>query len=401
MSTAVLSSTRLELNSLADRSLRAATRFWFAVMVVGQSIFAFAVASFYGLAALRGDSARAWSKSITHGYVPGDTLGNLAVATHLFSAAVIIVAGGLQLIPQIRNRFPIFHRWNGRFYVVTAFAISIAGLYMTWIRGSVGDLSQHVGNSLMAVLIMLCAVMALRYALARDFKTHRRWALRLYLVVSASIFIRAALFLTLALNHGPFGFDPGTFSGPFLTFIVFAQYLVPLAVLEFYLRAKEQGGTAARLAMAGVLFVLTLGMGAGISVVVTADWALKVKTAFDSRISIAKALSMTIASSSVEQAVRQYHELKATQHAVYNFDEGELDSLGYELLHGGKVKEAIRIFQLNVDAYPQASNPYDSLGEGYMNDGDKAQAVANYRKSLELNPKNRNAVKMLQKLNAP
>ncbi|HXT76468.1 MAG TPA: DUF2306 domain-containing protein [Candidatus Eisenbacteria bacterium] len=401
MSTAVLSSTRLELNSLADRSLKAATRLWFAVMVVGQSIFAFAVASFYGLAALRGNSAHAWSRSITHGYVPGDTLGNLAVATHLFSAAVIIVAGGLQLIPQIRNRFPIFHRWNGRFYVVTAFAISIAGLYMTWIRGSVGDLSQHVGSSLMAVLMMLCAVMALRHALARDFKTHRRWALRLYLVVSASIFIRAALFLTLALNHGPFGFDPGTFSGPFLTFIVFAQYLVPLTVLEFYLRAKEQGGTAARLAMAGVLFVLTLGMGAGISVVVMADWAPKVKTAFDSRISIAKTLSMTIASSSVEQAVRQYHELKVAQPAAYNLDESELDSLGYELLHGGKVKEAIRIFQLNVEAYPQASNPYDSLGEGYMNDGDKAQAIANYRKSFELNPKNRNAVTMLQKLNAP
>jgi len=401
MSTAVWSGTRLELNAFADTAFKAATRFWFAVMVVGQSIFAFAVASFYGLAALRGNSARAWSKSITHGYVAGDTLGNLAVATHLFSAAVIIVAGGLELIPQIRSRFPVFHRWNGRVYVLTAFAISIAGLYMTWIRGSVGDFTQHVGNSVLALLIMVCAAMALRYALARDFKTHRVWALRLYLVVSASLFIRAGLFLSLVLNHGPFGFDPATFSGPFLTFIIFAQYLVPLAVLEFYLRAKERGGAIARMTMAGVLFVLTLAMGAGISVVVMADWAPKVKTAFDSRISIAKTLSVTIASEGVEQAVRQYHDLRAAQRVGYNFDEGELDSLGYELLHGGKVKEAIRIFQLNVEAYPQASNPYDSLGEGYMNDGDKAQAVTNYRKSLELNPKNHNAVKMLQKLNAP
>jgi len=401
MSTAVWSGTRLELNSVADTAFKAATRFWFAVMVIGQSIFAFAVASFYGLAALRGNSARAWSKSITHGYVAGDTLGNLAVATHLFSAAVIIVAGGLQLIPQIRSRFPVFHRWNGRVYVLTAFAISIAGLYMTWIRGSVGDFTQHVGNSVLALLIMVCAAMALRYALARDFKTHRVWALRLYLVVSASLFIRAGLFLSLVLNHGPFGFDPATFSGPFLTFIIFAQYLVPLAVLEFYLRAKERGGAIARMTMAGVLFVLTLAMGAGISVVVMADWAPKVKTAFDSRISIAKTLSVTIASEGVEQAVRQYHDLRAAQRVGYNFDEGELDSLGYELLHGGKVKDAIRIFQLNVEVYPQASNPYDSLGEGYMNDGDKAQAVTNYRKSLELNPKNHNAVKMLQKLNAP
>jgi len=401
MSTAVLSGTRLELNSIADTALKAATRFWFAVMVIGQSIFAFAVASFYGLAALRGNSPRAWSRSITHGYVPGDTLGNLAVATHLFAAAVIIVAGGLQLTPRIRNRFPLFHRWTGRFYVVTAFAISIAGLYMTWIRGSVGDLSQHLGSSLMAVLIVLCAAMALRYALARDFKTHRVWALRLYLVVSASLFIRAGLFLSFALNHGPFGFDPGTFSGPFLTFITFAQYLVPLVGLDFYLHAKERGGMAARLAMAGVLFVLTLAMGAGISVVVMADWAPKVKTAFDTRISIAKTMSATIASGGVEQAIREYQELKVPQRAGYNFDEGELDSLGYELLHAKRVNDAVRIFQLNVQAYPQSSNVYDSLGEAYMNAGDKSPAIVNYKKSLELNPKNHTAEKILQKLNAP
>ena len=93
--------------------------------------------------------------------------------------------------------------------------------------------------------------------------------------------------------------------------------------------------------------------------------------------------------------------MKSAQSGVYNFDEGELDSLGYQLLHAGKLKAAIRIFQLNVEAYPQASNPYDSLGEGYMNDGEKELAVANYRRSLELNPKNGNAVRMLKKLNAP
>ena len=62
---------------------------------------------------------------------------------------------------------------------------------------------------------------------------------------------------------------------------------------------------------------------------------------------------------------------------------------------------AIRIFQLNVEAYPEASNPYDSLGESYMNDDETELAIANYRRSLQLNPKNHNAVKMLKKLNAP
>jgi Predicted membrane protein (DUF2306)/Tetratricopeptide repeat len=399
MSTAVWTH-RLEVDSLADSALKAATRFWIVVVVIGQFAFAFTVASFYGLTALRGNF-HAWSKSITHGLVPGDSMGNLAVAIHLTSAVLIILAGMLQLIPQIRARFPLFHRWNGRLYVVTAFSISIAGLYMMWVRGSVGDVFQHIGNSVMAVLIMICAVMALRYALARDFKTHRRWAFRLYLVVSASLFIRAGIFLSLLLNHGPFGFDPTTFSGPFLTFISFAQYLVPLAVLELYLRTQDRPTVLRRTAMAAVLFVLTLAMGAGIFAVTAGVWVPTIKSAYDTRKSIAETLSSTIASNGVDEAAKQYHDLKVAARGTYNFDEAELNTLGYQLIRANKLKDAIRIFQLNVEAYPQSSNVYDSLGEAYMNDGDKPLAIANYQKSLELNPKNGNAVKILQKLNAP
>lgn len=400
MSTAVMTN-RLEITGIATSALKLATRFWIAVVVIGQLLFAFEVASFYGMAVLRGQTAHAWAKNITHGYVPGDTIGNLAVALHLGSAVIIILAGMLQLVPQIRNRFPVFHRWNGRLYALTAFTISIAGLYMTWVRGSVGDLPQHLGSSLMAVLIMLCAVMAVRYAMARDFKTHRRWALRLYLVVSASLFIRAGIFLSLLINQGPLGFDPGTFSGPFLTFITFAQYLVPLAVLELYLRAKERGNPASRLAMAAGLFVLTLALSAGIFAVSAAAWAPSIKRAYDSRVSIAETLSATIASSGIDSAVQQYADLKAAAPAKYNFDEDELNVLGYQLIKANKFKDGIRIFQLNVDAYPQSANTWDSLAEGYMDAGDKSQAIANYQKSLQLNPKNGNATKFLQKLTAP
>jgi len=79
----------------------------------------------------------------------------------------------------------------------------------------------------------------------------------------------------------------------------------------------------------------------------------------------------------------------------------ELNILGYQLIAAKKFKEAIGIFQLNVEAYPKSSNAYDSLGEAYMDIGRKPEAITNYGKSLELNPKNRNAAKMLQKLNVP
>jgi hypothetical protein len=91
MSTAVIS-RRLEFHSLADAALKAATRFWFGVAVIGQSIFFFAVASFYGITAVRGNW-QAWNKFMTQGFTPGKPLGNFVVGMHVFSAAIIILAG--------------------------------------------------------------------------------------------------------------------------------------------------------------------------------------------------------------------------------------------------------------------------------------------------------------------
>jgi len=387
----------LELDSAVDGALKAAARFWFVVAVIGQLLFAFATASFYGLTALRGDY-HGWR--ISQGHVAGHTLGNAAVAVHLLSAVVIMLAGAVQLVPQVRSRFPVFHRWNGRMYLLAALGVSAAGVYMTW-RGSVGDVSQHIGGTVNAVLIWLFAGMALRYAMARDFKTHRRWALRLFLVVSAAWFFRIMFFLSLFVFKGPIGFDATTFRGPFITVMSFAQYLLPLGLLELYLRAQDRPGALRRLATAAVLFVVTVAMAVGIFAVTMAAWAPAVKAAFDSRKSIAETLSLTIASGGIDEAVKQYRDLKAAAPATYNFDEDELNGLGYRLIQGKKYKEAIRIFQLNSKAYPQSSNVYDSLGEAYMDDGDKPRAIANYQKSLALNPKNGNAVVMLQKLHEP
>jgi len=279
--------------------------------------------------------------------------------------------------------------------------LSAAGLYMTWFRGSVGDLPQHLGGTLNAILMWLFAALALRYALARDFKTHRRWALRLFLVVSGSWFYRIGFFLAIVINKGPFGFDPSTFTGPFPTFMSFANYLFPLAILEIYLRAQDRPGALRRMATAGLLFVLTLVMAGGLLAVTMAIWVPQVKAGFDPRKSIAETLSATIASSGLDAAVKQYHDLKAAAPGTYNFDEGQLNGLGYRLIRANKFTEAIRILQLNVEAYTQSSNVYDSLGEAYMNAGDKPQAIANYQKSLQLNPKNGGAVTMLKKLSAP
>jgi len=79
-------------------------------------------------------------------------------------------------------------------------------------------------------------------------------------------------------------------------------------------------------------------------------------------------------------------------------EESELNSLGYRMVRAKRYADAIRIFRFTVELYPQSSNAYDSLGEAYMDAGDKAGAIANYRKSLELNPANKSATQVLAKL---
>jgi CubicO group peptidase (beta-lactamase class C family) len=81
-----------------------------------------------------------------------------------------------------------------------------------------------------------------------------------------------------------------------------------------------------------------------------------------------------------------------------DISENSINATGYQLLEAKNLPEAIRILQLNVELHPNSWNAYDSLGEAYMNQGDKALAVQNYRKSLDLNPKNTGAEAALNKL---
>ena len=65
---------------------------------------------------------------------------------------------------------------------------------------------------------------------------------------------------------------PKTFQGPFITLWTFGQYLLPLAVLELYLRARDRAGAPGRIAMAAGLCVLTVAMGVGIFVATVGMW---------------------------------------------------------------------------------------------------------------------------------
>jgi tetratricopeptide (TPR) repeat protein len=101
-----------------------------------------------------------------------------------------------------------------------------------------------------------------------------------------------------------------------------------------------------------------------------------------------------------EGAIALYNEMKTGDYKIYKLDvgEGQLNSLGYRLLGNNKLKKAIEIFKFVVSEYPESANAYDSLGEAFMKAGEKELAIKNYEKSLELDPRNENAKKMLKDL---
>jgi Tfp pilus assembly protein PilF len=74
--------------------------------------------------------------------------------------------------------------------------------------------------------------------------------------------------------------------------------------------------------------------------------------------------------------------------------------LGYDYMNKDMFEEAIAILKLNVEFYPESANCYDSLAEAFMRSGDNEQAIINYKRSIELNPNNQNAISMIKILEA-
>jgi CubicO group peptidase (beta-lactamase class C family) len=102
----------------------------------------------------------------------------------------------------------------------------------------------------------------------------------------------------------------------------------------------------------------------------------------------------------IDEALRLYSKIKQENPSDFYVSENRFNMLGYNYLNKGLFEEAITILKLNVEFYPESANCYDSLAEAFMRNGDSELAIINYKRSLELNPKNQNAVLMLKKMGA-
>lgn len=116
------------------------------------------------------------------------------------------------------------------------------------------------------------------------------------------------------------------------------------------------------------------------------------------KISIVRTIMKAILESGIEGAKAEFKLIKEKHMDKYNITEGSLNSLGYNLLAIDRIDEAIEILKLAIEEFPNSSNLYDSIGEFYLNKGDKELAAINYKKSIELNPGNMHGISVLDKI---
>lgn len=246
----------------SSKLLKTSINIWFVVVVIGQLIFALCILGLYGVSGLAGDFER-WNVASPHGYVQKDIWGNIFFGIHMALAAIITLGGPLQLMKKVRYRFPKFHRINGWIYIFSAFLISIAGLYLAWVRENVSGFIGSVFNTVNASFIFVCAFYAVRLAMAGKLASHRKWAIRLFLAMSGVWFFRVFLMLWLTIFQGPVGFDMDTFQGPALNIISTFSYIMPVLFAEFYFRAKENSGYKGRWALSVFVLFLTACIAIG------------------------------------------------------------------------------------------------------------------------------------------
>lgn len=100
----------------------------------------------------------------------------------------------------------------------------------------------------------------------------------------------------------------------------------------------------------------------------------------------------------IEKALAYYNEFKLKNKNEQLFSENGMNGMGYSYLNKKEYENAIKLFEMNVESFPDSWNVYDSLGEAYLAIGNKEKAIENYKKSIELNPDNENGKKILKEM---
>jgi len=128
------------------------------------------------------------------------------------------------------------------------------------------------------------------------------------------------------------------------------------------------------------------------------DPALKIALNYVDGKSLGVLLTEALAANDPQLAAERYNEWRSAPVNRYANAEEQVNRLGYELIAMKRLSQAIEAFKLNVAAYSQSANVYDSLAEAYLLSGNRELAIKNFEKALALEPSMSSAIEALKKL---
>ena len=255
MSLQEISSTEIKLAN-AQNFVVQTIKAWFIIASLGLLLFSYYMIRHY-LGNAASGNLESWAESSLKGYQSDDPVGNIFFALHIILAIIISMGGFIQFIPFLRKNHVKIHRYNGMLFIITAILISLGGLYLTWIRGASTTFVGAIAITINALLIMFTAIKTWNAAKSKKFGAHRKWAMRVFLLANGVWFFRIGFMAWILINQGQ-KWSTNNLDGPFDYFWAFANYLIPLAILEVYFKIAEANNIRAKRTFAFSMIILCL-----------------------------------------------------------------------------------------------------------------------------------------------
>lgn len=263
----------------ADKSLDNIIKAWVAVVLIGQWAFAIYIFSIYAMPTLFGQS------EVTFSLAPGQSAKSTSVIdlsvmfAHILPAALMAMSGVLQLFPQIRTKYPKFHRYNGRMFFTLGLLGAFTGLYLTWGAGFRFSDIGSLGVTLNGILITVFIVLAWKSAVNKKFALHQRFAIHSFILVNGVWSFRLYLMGWFVINQGANG-NNRTIDGPADIALSFACYLLPMAIAECVFWAKRSKSTKIKWFASGAALTGTVITAIGVGAATMLMWTPRIGKAF-------------------------------------------------------------------------------------------------------------------------
>ena len=152
----------------------------------------------------------------------------LAFVTHVSLAPLALVLGSMQLLPWLRSKHPVVHRWTGRLYGVSVLLAGVSGLVVA--SGAAGGLSAQIGFGVLSVLWLIATALGVWHARGRRFGAHRRWMIRSFAMTFTGVTLR--IYLLVFIGAG-FTYTEAS------VYLAWLGWVPNLIAVEWWMRRKR------------------------------------------------------------------------------------------------------------------------------------------------------------------